>query len=140
MGEKVVLDTSVVVAALLGEAGPAREVLRRALRGELVPQIGNALASEYREVCWRESVTAKLPITPEERDELMSALLSCCRWVEIYYLWRPNLRDEADNHLVELALAAGAPVILTHNLRDVAQGELNFPGLRMLRPEDYLAE
>lgn len=79
-------------------------------------------------------------ITPGERDELMDALLACCRWVEIYYLWRPNLRDESNNHLIELALASGAHVVLTNNLRDVAQGELSFPGLSILRPEQFLAE
>jgi len=36
--------------------------------------------------------------------------------------WRTS--DEADNHLIELALAAQADVILTRNLRDVARGEL----------------
>jgi putative PIN family toxin of toxin-antitoxin system len=140
MSTKVVVDTSVVVAALIGTGGPARQVLRMCLQGHLDPQVGNALANEYRDVCWRSELAAKLPISATERDELMAALLSRCRWVEIYYLWRPNLRDEADNHLIELALAAGAPLVLTNNLRDVAQGELAFPGLRILRPEQFLAE
>jgi hypothetical protein len=25
------------------------------------------------------------------------AFLSVCEWVNIYYLWRPHLKDEADN-------------------------------------------
>ncbi|MDD5028207.1 MAG: PIN domain-containing protein [Rhodoferax sp.] len=37
-----------------------------------------------------------------------------CRLTEIYYLWRPNLRDEADNHVLELAVAAGAQAIITN--------------------------
>jgi hypothetical protein len=47
--------------------------------------------------------------------------------VKVYYLWRPNLPDEADNHLIELALAGGADTIVTNNLRDVSRGELTFP-------------
>jgi predicted nucleic acid-binding protein len=39
------------------------------------------------------------------------------RWVTVYYGWRPNLPDEGDNHLIELALAGAAQVIVTHNLR-----------------------
>lgn len=32
--------------------------------------------------------------------------------VDASYLWRPNLKDEADNHLVELAIAARAAYII----------------------------
>ena len=37
-----------------------------------------------------------------------SSLISRRTWVRVYYLWRPNLPDEADNHLVELAVAGNA--------------------------------
>jgi len=46
--------------------------------------------------------------------------------------------DEADNHLIELAVAAQADAIVTRNLRDVARGELKFPMLRVLTPEQCL--
>jgi hypothetical protein len=39
---------------------------------------------------------------------LFAGFLSVCHWCEIYYLWRPNLADEADNHVLELAVAAAA--------------------------------
>lgn len=50
------------------------------------------------------------------------------------------LPDEADNHLVELAVAGGARFIVTRNLRDVARMELRFPELRIVSPEDFLKE
>jgi len=43
-----------------------------------------------------------------------------------------------DGHLIELAVAAQARVIVTRNLRDVAHGELKFPSLRVLTPEQCL--
>ena len=55
-------------------------------------------------------------------------------------MWRPNLPDESDNHLVELAMAGGAEVIVTKNVRDIRAGELKFPGLRILKPEQLLKE
>ena len=58
----------------------------------------------------------------------------------VYYLWRPTLPDEADNHVVELAVAGGAEVIVTHNTRDFVRAELHFPGLRVLRPDELIAE
>ena len=66
--------------------------------------------------------------------------LSVCEWTRVYYIRRPNLPDEADNHLIELAVADGTDLIVTRNLRDVRRGELHFPHLRMISPEDFLKE
>jgi predicted nucleic acid-binding protein len=70
--------------------------------------------------------------------EVFDGLLNRCRWVEVFYAWRPNLPDEADNHLIELGVAAQAEAIVTRNLRDVARGELKFPSLRVLTPKQCL--
>jgi predicted nucleic acid-binding protein len=59
-------------------------------------------------------------------------------WVKIFYGWRPNLRDEGDNHLVELAIAGGAEAIVTYNIRDFNLGELRWPGLAILTPPECL--
>lgn len=58
----------------------------------------------------------------------------------VYYGWRPNLPDESDNHLIELALAGGAAAIVTHNVRDVGRGELPLGLLRVLTPAQFLEE
>jgi predicted nucleic acid-binding protein len=58
--------------------------------------------------------------------------------VSIYYLWRPNLKDEADNHLIELAVAGNAQIIATHNLKDFQNSELLFPNLSILKPEEII--
>jgi predicted nucleic acid-binding protein len=48
------------------------------------------------------------------------------------------LPDEADNHLIELGVAAQANAIVTRNLRDVSRGELKFPLLKVFNPERCL--
>ena len=50
----------------------------------------------------------------------------------------PNLRDESDNHLIELAVAAGAETIITANKRDFADSELLFPALRIETAGEFL--
>ena len=86
----------------------------------------------------RTNLFADSLLSQVERGEVFDGFLSQCRWVEVFYAWRPNLPDEADNHLIELAVAAQADAIVTRNLRDVSRGELKFPSLRVLSPEQCL--
>jgi predicted nucleic acid-binding protein len=58
----------------------------------------------------------------------------------VYYGWRPNLPDEADNHLIELALAGNASSVITHNVRDLRGGELQLGRLRVQTPAQFLEE
>jgi predicted nucleic acid-binding protein len=102
--------------------------------------MGAALFAEYEEVLGRTELFETCRLNLAERDELLDIFLATCDWTRIYFAWRPNLPDEADNHLVELAVAGNARFIVTRNLRDVARMELKFPELRILGPEDFLKE
>ena len=134
----VVIDTNILVAALLREGGTARAVLRACLQGHYLPLVGAALLAEYEDVLARTGLFVDSVLTASERDEVLDGFLNRCRWVEVFYAWRPNLPDEADNHLIELAVAARADAIVTRNLRDLSRGELKFPPLRILSPEGCL--
>lgn len=61
-----------------------------------------------------------------------------CDWVTVHYLWRPNLPDEGDNHVLELAVAGDAQAIVTQNVRDFRRAELRFPGIEILTPAEFL--
>lgn len=138
MPPRVVIDTNVFTAALLSASGANRRVLRACLLGQARPLMGAALFSEYEDLLGREALMSKSPLTAPERQELFEAFLSVCEWVRIYFLWRPNLPDEADNHIVELAIAGGAEAIVTNNTCDLRGGELSFPQLQVLTPAQFL--
>jgi predicted nucleic acid-binding protein len=76
--------------------------------------------------------------TADDRRAVLAALAAAGQWVKIYYGWRPNLRDEGDNYLIELAVAGGAQALVTHNIRDVARGELRWSGFLVMSPADCL--
>ena len=135
---KIVVDTSVLVSALIGKTGPAREVLRCCLKGVHQPLISTTLFLEYEDVCQRQRIRELCPLSNEEIRQLSAAFYSVCEWVQIHYLWRPNLKDEGDNFLVELAIAGGAHFIVTNNTRDLAGAELKFNDLHVIRPEQLL--
>jgi predicted nucleic acid-binding protein len=134
----VVVDTNVLVAALLRGGRASRGVLRACLQGVYRPVVGAALMAEYEDVMGRDGLFAASSLTAQERDAVLDAFIASCRWVEVFYAWRPNLPDEGDNHLMELAVAAQANVIISRNLRDLTRGELRFPGLQILPPEQCL--
>ena len=135
----IVVDTNVFVGACLG-AGASNEVIARCLRGEATPLMGAALLAEYEDVLGRDELFKRNRLDADERDELLDIFLSRCIWTRIYYGWRPNVPDEGDNHLIELAVAGGARAIVTRNLRDLSRMELRFPTLRLLTPEDFLRD
>ena len=138
MADRIVVDTNVLVSAILSPDGAAREVLRRCLTGEVQPLIGNALFLEYEDVLSRDGLFVAAPVDASDRTALLDAFLSVCRWVNISFLWRPNLPDESDNHLIELAVAGNAEWIVTGNTRDIAAGELAFDSFRIGTPRAWL--
>jgi putative PIN family toxin of toxin-antitoxin system len=136
---KVVIDTNVFIGACLGQ-GACCAVLAAYLEEKLTPLMGVALLAEYEDVLNRSKLFVRSRLDAAERNELLDIFLATCRWTRIYYGWRPNLQDEGDNHLVELAVAGGADYIVTRNLRDVARMELLFPNLKVVFPETLLKE
>ena len=138
--DRVVIDTNVFAGALLRSTGYNRRVIRACLSGRLKPLMGQALFLEYEDVLSRSAIFRTSPLSRQERQELFAAFLSVCEWVQIYFSWRPNLPDEADNHIVELAVAGGAAMIVTNNLRDFQGADLRFPDLRMVAPRELVKE
>jgi len=138
MNNTVVIDTSVVIGALIGKKGPSREIIRRCLKGQLQPIISNALYSEYQEVSNRQNIIDLCPLTQDDIQVLLNAFYSITRWVSIHFLWRPNLIDESDNFVIELAIAGNAEMVITNNIKDFNNSEMSFPELQIVTPETLL--
>jgi uncharacterized protein len=134
----VVVDTNVFISAVMSADGASRQVIRFCLQGRLRPLMGNALFSEFEAVCARDELFDLKLITRADRNELLEAFYASCLWVPIYFLWRPNLRDEADNHVMELAIAGGAEMIITANKKDFRNAELSFPHIEICNSVEFL--
>jgi len=55
---------------------------------------------------------------------------------DIFFLWRPRLRDPSDDMVLEAAVAGGCSQIVTFNLRDFEPGE--HLGVRAVTPQTFL--
>ena len=126
-----------MVAALLSGSGASRAVLRLCLRRRCQPIMGEKLFHEFCDV-FRRPLMERSPLSLMEREELVEAFVSVCEWAPVFFLWRPNLPDEGDNHLIELGMAGMAECIVTQNVRDLRGGELRFPQVRIESPAEFL--
>jgi predicted nucleic acid-binding protein len=66
----------------------------------------------------------RCPASHIEVVDLLEAFCAVSEWVPIFYLWRPNLRDEGDNHVLELAAAGNAHWIVTRSALHRFQSDL----------------
>ena len=133
----LVIDTNVWISALLSRDGASREIIRLALLGKISPQISSSLFLEYESVMKRESIQKLCSLEIDEQAELFQAFLSVCTYNEIFYLWRPNLKDKNDDFLVELAVASNSEVIITENTKDLKSNELLFD-FEVLTAKEFL--
>jgi len=99
---KVVIDTNIWISALISQDGSNRDIIRLALHEHIFPQISTSLLLEYESVMKRAKIQTQCTLSVQEQEELFYAYVSTCNWNEIFYLWRPNLKDKNDDFLVEL--------------------------------------
>lgn len=137
MSRSVVVDTNVFIGAFGRGDSANRKILELCFLDEMQPLMGDALFHEYEDVLERDLPFAAV-FNAQERQDFFDDFCSVCRWVDIYFRLRPNLRDEGDNHIVELALAGGARTLITWNKRDFKGGELLLPDLEIMTPAEFL--
>ena len=109
-----------------------------AFMNEIQPIISEPLFLEYEDVLSREGVFTNDIMSQQDRNEFLDDFLSICKWVEIHFLFRPNLKDEADNFLYELARAGNAFCVITQNIKDFRSSELTLD-VAVKRPEDFIS-
>ena len=121
MPRQVVLDTSVLVAALRSQRGASYEVLSRVGGAEFELSVSVPLVLEYEAAA--KAQARELGLTHADLDDVVDYLCSVAHPRQIFYLWRPVLRDPTDDMVLELAVEAGCEAIITHNLRDFVGAE-----------------
>jgi putative PIN family toxin of toxin-antitoxin system len=120
---RVVLDTDVLLAALVSPHGASRQWLSAVLRGEVEVMVSVPLVFEYEAVLVRPENLRRANATASEVERLIDAFVAQAHPVAISYLWRPTLRDPGDEMVLEAALNGSADWILTLNLADYAGAE-----------------
>lgn len=76
-------------------------------------------------------------LEPGDVQTFLDALAAFAQPVQVHFLWRPQLRDAADELVLEAAVNARADTLVTFNARDFAAAAPRF-GLRLAAPGDCL--
>jgi putative PIN family toxin of toxin-antitoxin system len=130
-----VLDTGVVVAAVLSPTGASRYLLREVGLGHLSAAASVPLMLEYEAVLKRPETLKRAGGSVVDMDVILDQLAATMRRVAIWYLWRPRLRDRDDDMVLETAANAGATHLVTFNLRDFGDEPASF-GIELCLPSD----
>jgi putative PIN family toxin of toxin-antitoxin system len=136
---RVVLDTSVLVAGLRSRRGASFRILEEVADERLVPLASVALFLEYEAVLKRPEQRQATGLSERDVDGLLAALASSAAPVDLNFRWRPQLKDPADELVLEAAVNGQADAIVTHNVRDFVAAASAF-GIRTLTPGELLEE
>lgn len=134
---RLVLDTSVVVAATRSDAGASRQLLVAALERRFELLLSVPLALEYEAVLKRPEQLAVSRATDEDIDKLLDALVAVSRPVHRSFFWRPLLRDANDEMVLETALSGNTDLLVTFNKRDFKPIASNL-GIALAIPREAL--
>lgn len=129
------LDTNVLVAALRSSRGASAALISTTPSHAWIPVLSVPLYIQYQDVLLRPGMVPSIL----SRDDILifcRYLASISHLQQIYFLWRPHLRDQGDDMVLELAMAAHAHYIVTHNVQDF--GEAAELGISPIRPADFL--
>lgn len=132
---RVTFDTSVLVAAARSRNGASFALVSSIPSPDFEICLSVSLYAE-----WQDALTRAENLPPgRTADDALAFVryLAANAWLQdIFYHWRPFLRDPNDDMILELAFAANCDLIVTHNLGDFVGCERM--GIRAITPRDFL--
>ena len=136
---RYVLDTNVLVAAPRSERGASRKLLVSALDEEIVTLASVPLMIEYEAVLTRPQQLSATGLTIVETNAVLDAVAAIVEPIQLRFLWRPRLKDPADEMVLETAVNGRADRLVTFNLRHLKAAAEEF-GIRVLTPPEAWKE
>ena len=136
---RVVLDTFVLVAGLRSQLGASNQVLTAVAEQRIMPLVTTTVFLEYEAVLLRAEQRLATGMNEADVEGFLRAMAAAAEPVEISFRWRPQLRDPADELILEAAVNGHAEAIVTHNVTDFEPVSLRF-GVPVLTPAQLLKE
>jgi putative PIN family toxin of toxin-antitoxin system len=134
---RYILDTNILVAGLRSRIGASRLLLQWLYDGRYQALVSVAMMLEYEAVLTRPENLKAFHLAPRDIEQLLDSMAYLLIPVKTSYFWRPQLRDPADEHVLEAAVNGQADAIVTFNLRHFRVASSLF-GIDVCRPGEAL--
>ncbi len=135
--KRIVLDTSVFVAAMRSRRGAANALLRMVATRRVQMLATPPLFLEYEDVLKRAEQRLVHRLESDEIDRLLAELAALVEPVEVRFQWRPQVRDPNDEMVLEAAVNGRADALVTYNESDFIEAGEKF-NLAVMRPVDLI--
>lgn len=131
---QIVLDSNVIVSALRSRKGASYTLLMLVDRANFEINLSVSVLLEYEDAAKR--LLGQIPLTETEIDDILDYLCGLVHHHNVFYLWRPFLKDPKDDMILELAVSAQCEAIVTYNQKDFV-GIEQF-GIEVMTPKVFL--
>jgi len=130
----VVIDTNVIFSGLLTKKGYSHLLLKNIDHPDLRLNISVPLILEYEKMFFER--LSDLTLSKTDITNFLDFICRISAHIKIHYLWRPFLKDQYDDMVLELAINCSAKYIVTYNVKDFLNIE-QF-GLSIIKPYELL--
>ncbi len=131
---KIVIDTNVLIAAVRSRRGASFKLLSIIGSNAFCYVLSVPLLFEYEDVLYRSGLG--ITLSDNAKKSILNRLCFFAECREIYFLWRPHLKDPKDDMVLELAVESNCTHIVTFNQRDFL-GVAEF-GIKTITPREFL--
>lgn len=133
---RVILDANVLIAALRSRRGASFKVLNLVGSGRFQLSVSVPLVLEYESAT--KEMRRALGLSHSDIDDIIDYICLVAEHREIFYLWRPCLKDPMGDMVLEVAVESESDFIVTHNIKHFIGSE-NF-GVKAITPRQFLEE
>ncbi len=131
---QIVIDTNVIVSALRLQRGASYKLLMEIGSEKFDVNVSVPLILEYEDAAKR--LIGKTRLKKRDIDDVLDYICTEAKRWEIFYLWRPYLKDPKDDMVLELAVTSKCDFIVSYNKHDF-QNIRTF-GLQVVTPKELL--
>jgi len=134
----VTLDTNILYQALMSTTGASYFILLQVRNRKIQIALSVPVFIEYKDALTRNKSLKDFKLQSNDVDKFLRFITYVGKTFEIYFLLRPNLKDEKDNKIVELAITSQSDYLITSNIRDFRNAELKFDQLKIITPSEFV--
>lgn len=132
------LDTNILYQALMSKTGASYFILQQVRNRKIQIALSVPVFFEYQDVLTRDKLLKNFKLQLNDVEKYLRFIAYIGKTFEIYFLLRPNLKDEKDNKIVELAVTSQSDYLITSNIRDFKNAELKFDQLKIITPSEFV--